>query len=327
MSIKVMTWVWDHAPVAGTELLLMLAIADQADDHGRNAWPSVQTLAQRTRLDQRTVQRVVKRLVAGGTLVVHSGGGRRSNRYEIPMSAPPAERHPRQVATAGGAPGEARPAAAAGEAQPRHPAPDKAAPPDPSSTRPVPTRLPRAGERAGEVRVVTAADGGGGELGQAAADVLTALGPEWPLTSKQSRRLAPKVSAALAAGWTSRPLIEFLAANPEGVKSPAAVLAARLNDLPVPREAPDRAAERPAWCGACDEPSRHTERPDGRLERCPSCHPMRAGPSGPEENPARHRSRQAPMPRRANPHGDCTPHDSHREEQDQCPPRIPRAAP
>ena len=62
MSIKVMTWVWDNSPTAGTELLLLLAIADQADDRGTNAWPSLRSLARRTRLDPRTVQRVIRRL-------------------------------------------------------------------------------------------------------------------------------------------------------------------------------------------------------------------------------------------------------------------------
>lgn len=30
---------------------------------------------------------------------------------------------------------------------------------------------------------------------------------------------------------------------------------------------------RPPWCGTCDQRTRLHERADGRLERCPHCHP------------------------------------------------------
>ncbi|ONI89956.1 hypothetical protein ALI22I_13600 [Saccharothrix sp. ALI-22-I] len=89
MSIRVMTWVWEHAEVAGTDLLLLLAIADAADDQGRNAWPSVADLSRKTRLDERTVQRRLKRLHSQGHITIEPGGGRRRNRYTIPMAAAP----------------------------------------------------------------------------------------------------------------------------------------------------------------------------------------------------------------------------------------------
>ncbi|MGH3993304.1 MAG: helix-turn-helix domain-containing protein, partial [Pseudonocardiaceae bacterium] len=81
MSLKAMTWVWDHSPAAGTELLVLLAIADNADDTGANAYPSTDTLARKTRLDTRTVQRVIRRLEKDGHVVVDRGGGRAANRY------------------------------------------------------------------------------------------------------------------------------------------------------------------------------------------------------------------------------------------------------
>src|ERR671931_438908 len=56
MSIKVMNWVWDNSPTKGTELLMLLAIADNAADDGGNAYPSIRTLARKTRLDDLTVQ-------------------------------------------------------------------------------------------------------------------------------------------------------------------------------------------------------------------------------------------------------------------------------
>ncbi|MEV0681662.1 helix-turn-helix domain-containing protein [Actinosynnema sp. NPDC050436] len=85
-----MTWAWENAPVAGTELLLVLAIADSADDDGRNAWPSVADLARKTRLNERTVQRLLKRLQRDGHITIELGGGRRRNRYAITMSPTPA---------------------------------------------------------------------------------------------------------------------------------------------------------------------------------------------------------------------------------------------
>lgn len=62
MSIKVMTTVWDHAPVDGTELLLLLAMADYAHDDGSNVFPSVATLAKRVRLKERQTQIVLASL-------------------------------------------------------------------------------------------------------------------------------------------------------------------------------------------------------------------------------------------------------------------------
>jgi hypothetical protein len=88
MSVKVMTWVWEHSPVAGNERLVLLAVADSADD-GRNAWPSVATLARKTRLDPRTVQRVVRRLRDGGHLAVATAAGRGgANVYAVLMNGP-----------------------------------------------------------------------------------------------------------------------------------------------------------------------------------------------------------------------------------------------
>jgi hypothetical protein len=115
------------------------------------------------------------------------------------------------------------------------------------------------------------------EEGESSKDidtVLDGLGVAWPLTPKQRRRLAPKVVEALAAGWSVQRLTAHLGANPEGVKSPAAVLSARLDDLPSVVHEPEKCAGRPEWCGRCDEPSRTIQRADSRWGRCPDCHPQ-----------------------------------------------------
>ncbi len=80
-----MTWVWEQSPVGGNERLTLLAIADNASDDGTNAWPSLATLARKTRLDERTV----RRLQDGGHLRVEvAAGPSGTNRYAVLMSTP-----------------------------------------------------------------------------------------------------------------------------------------------------------------------------------------------------------------------------------------------
>lgn len=85
MSIKVINDVFDNSEMRGNDRLVMLAIADNADDEKRQAWPSVTHLAHKTRIPIRTVWRCIKRCVASGELaIVRSGskdGG--SNLYQI----------------------------------------------------------------------------------------------------------------------------------------------------------------------------------------------------------------------------------------------------
>lgn len=91
MSVRVMSQIWEHAPVESGELLVLLAIADHCDDQGRNAWPSVETLARKARLSTRRVQQILRSLEnrslihieenRGGTLDTPSD--RRPNRYTI----------------------------------------------------------------------------------------------------------------------------------------------------------------------------------------------------------------------------------------------------
>jgi hypothetical protein len=57
MSISIMTLVWSESQHKGSELLLLLAIADNANDQGI-AYPSLRTLAKKTRMSRRNVIRV-----------------------------------------------------------------------------------------------------------------------------------------------------------------------------------------------------------------------------------------------------------------------------
>lgn len=80
MSIKVMTWIWDNADAKGSELLLLLALADFAADDGY-CWPTISTLAEKTRLSERQVFRLLQKLEDAGELTVIRG--RRNNRYIV----------------------------------------------------------------------------------------------------------------------------------------------------------------------------------------------------------------------------------------------------
>jgi hypothetical protein len=84
MSIAIMTQVWQHSQHKGSELLLLLAIADNANDQGL-AYPSIRTLAKKTRLKERTVQYLLRnKLEPSGELHVSTGTGPRGcNEYVI----------------------------------------------------------------------------------------------------------------------------------------------------------------------------------------------------------------------------------------------------
>lgn len=88
MSIKVMNAVWAYADCKGSELLILLALADFSDDNGENIYPSMQTLAHKSRMSDKQARRVVQNLVKLKLIeIVEQGGwqrGRnRSNSYRI----------------------------------------------------------------------------------------------------------------------------------------------------------------------------------------------------------------------------------------------------
>lgn len=78
MSIKIMNQVWENSKSKGSQLLLLLAIADHADEHGI-AWPGITTLAEKIRMSERQVKRLRQNLVESGELVILREGGGRGN--------------------------------------------------------------------------------------------------------------------------------------------------------------------------------------------------------------------------------------------------------
>jgi hypothetical protein len=89
MSIDVMSWVWRHSQSVGNDRLVLLAIADNAEDDGTNAWPKQATLARKTRLSEDTVRRATRRLIELGELEVDErAGGSDKHEFYSPRHRP-----------------------------------------------------------------------------------------------------------------------------------------------------------------------------------------------------------------------------------------------
>lgn len=84
MSIEVMSRVWKYGPDDKGELLVMLALADFANDQGE-CWPSIGRVAEKARMSERGVQKIVARLVEEGLLVVHPNAGKKGTNLYVVM--------------------------------------------------------------------------------------------------------------------------------------------------------------------------------------------------------------------------------------------------
>jgi hypothetical protein len=69
MSIKVATQVWQGSRHKSGNLVVLLAVADHADDQGK-AWPGVRLLARKARLSERHTRRCLADLLASGELEI-----------------------------------------------------------------------------------------------------------------------------------------------------------------------------------------------------------------------------------------------------------------
>jgi helix-turn-helix protein len=75
MSIRVMNRVWEHSEQKEGTLLVLLALADYADDNGV-CWPAQPEIAKKARLTDRQIRNVLKGLVDGGDLLFVPSKGR-----------------------------------------------------------------------------------------------------------------------------------------------------------------------------------------------------------------------------------------------------------
>lgn len=84
MSIKLMTMVFDRYQIGEGEKLVALCLADFASDDGKNIFPAIATIAKKTCMTERNVQRVLKKMQSRGWLVcVHKSLGGKPSEYAI----------------------------------------------------------------------------------------------------------------------------------------------------------------------------------------------------------------------------------------------------
>ena len=66
-----MSEVWSQPPVGGSALLVLLALADNADEDTRQAWPSLARLSFKAQVGVSTVQRAIRELESKGIIQAH----------------------------------------------------------------------------------------------------------------------------------------------------------------------------------------------------------------------------------------------------------------
>lgn len=94
MSVKVQVWVYEHSESRLADRLVLLAIADEADDDGTSAFPSQRRIAHKARVGQTTARRAIDHLEEAGELYVirpEKTGRGFFNRYIVLMGRSIAE--------------------------------------------------------------------------------------------------------------------------------------------------------------------------------------------------------------------------------------------
>jgi hypothetical protein len=302
---------------------VLVGLANHADPDGGAAFPSVARLVRYTGLSERTVRTCLGRLEAAGIIGPCDPGivaarikraDRRPKGWDLDLTQVRGDLTGTEVAALGRQSSSlaARAAAAAcskdgagpvdnpaGGVQPLRPAPGtgcnqrsggvQPAQPRGAAAAPEPSREPCPEPPAATARVCEAAPAGGGAPGGGpAGEFFAALGGGWRLSAAQRLKLSPVVTAALEAGWAPSALAAFTAANTSGVRSPYAVLAARLSPAELP--APSGRSARPYWCGECDQTTRMLGFHGDAPRPCPRCKPAAYAPG-------RARPRRSPPPR------------------------------
>jgi hypothetical protein len=88
MSIRTMNRIWDTQTSPGTHRLLLMALADRADEDGI-CWPGVDYLSSKVQVKVRQVQKMLRDLESTGELFVQINRGRgRTNQYFVTVGLP-----------------------------------------------------------------------------------------------------------------------------------------------------------------------------------------------------------------------------------------------
>jgi len=87
VSVRMLTRVFDTSPSEGLSRLVLIALADYADDDG-HCWPAIASIARKARCAESTVHRSLKKLVAAGEIEIDSGAGMNGvHRYRLVAAA------------------------------------------------------------------------------------------------------------------------------------------------------------------------------------------------------------------------------------------------
>lgn len=84
MSIKIMSRVWEEEGLDTLQTLVLLSMADHAQDDGTNCYPSMARIARKARCSERQARRIVRSLEKAGFLTTSTNRGRnQTNEYVI----------------------------------------------------------------------------------------------------------------------------------------------------------------------------------------------------------------------------------------------------
>lgn len=84
MSVEAISWVWKYSQSRLAARLLLLRIANNADENGCNSWHTVPSMARATKLSERQVTRAARQLEALGEITVKfNAGPNDSNVYTL----------------------------------------------------------------------------------------------------------------------------------------------------------------------------------------------------------------------------------------------------
>lgn len=117
MSIRVTSWVWENTRAEGSELLVLLSLAEHAGNDG-SCYPSMRRIAERARLSLRGAQTAMRALEGKGAIrTSRNTGPKGCNRYTVLMHA--TDSVPRAYAASGADTASSADVAPSADAAPR----------------------------------------------------------------------------------------------------------------------------------------------------------------------------------------------------------------
>ena len=264
MSVEAISWALNDAPgVPAPLVVVLIGLANHAGPDGRGAYPSQATLARYARKDPRTVRRDLARLEALGLirrgdqrLVEHLPADRRPVVWDLAVECREAtgdDSTKTRNDHDGGTSTSARTCATGRTSMSKRPDAHVRTGRTPTSAKPSyePSRTVSQSARAKQAQ--------------------RWLIHRYRLTDVETDAVIAEVQRR--AGATIGNLVAYMNGMAEGDLADIVAAVMDAAQHPEPTEPADR---RPPWCGQCDsENTRFVELDDGRVAKCPNCHPLR----------------------------------------------------